>query len=173
MKPLVVFATLTLCFGPIEAASAPKYGPGVTATEIKLGQTVPYSGTASQNGIPTGHAMQAIIRRTNDEGGINGRKINLLSLDDAFSPAKTVEQTRRLVESDEVLAITGSFGSAPNAAVQKYLNSKMVPQLFILTGSSRFLAPKEFHGPCHLQCHRSGSERHMAVMSGRRCRTPR
>jgi branched-chain amino acid transport system substrate-binding protein len=130
-------------FGTI-ADAEPKYGPGVTDTEIKLGQTGAYSGDASQIGIPTTRAMQALIMRVNKEGGINGRRIKLLSLDDAYSPPKTVEQTRRLVESDEVLAITGSLGSAPNAAIEKYLNVMKVPQIFLLSGSARFLAPKEF-----------------------------
>ncbi|WP_315834743.1 ABC transporter substrate-binding protein [Bradyrhizobium prioriisuperbiae] len=126
------------------AMAGPSYGPGVTDTEIKLGQTLPYSGPGSAIGIPTAGGTAALLRRVNEAGGINGRKINLISLDDGLSPPKTVEQTRRLVEADEVLAIVGSLGSAPNTATQKYLNSKKVPQLFVMSGSSRFLAPKEF-----------------------------
>jgi branched-chain amino acid transport system substrate-binding protein len=142
---LLHFLTALILFlaGP-GAIAAPKHGPGVSDSEIKLGQTMAYSGNASAVGIPTAAATQALLRKVNEAGGINGRKINLISLDDAFSPPKTVEQTRRLVESDEVLAIVGSFGSAPNAAIQKYLNGKRVPQIFIMSGSSRFLAPKEF-----------------------------
>lgn len=126
------------------AMAAPKYGPGVSDSEIKLGQTIPYSGPGSAIGIPTGGASQALLKRVNEAGGVGGRKIKLITLDDALSPPKTVEQTRRLVESDEVLAIVGSLGSAANAATQKYLNGRKIPQLFIMSGSSRFLAPKEF-----------------------------
>nr|WP_256466412.1 ABC transporter substrate-binding protein [Bradyrhizobium sp. 153] len=109
-----------------------------------MGQTMAYSGNASAVGIPTAGGTQALLRKVNESGGINGRRITLISLDDGLSPPKTVEQTRRLVESDEVLAIAGSLGSAPNAAIQKYLNLKKVPQIFIMSGSSRFLQPKEF-----------------------------
>lgn len=125
------------------AHAEPKYGPGVSDTEIKLGQTMPYSGPASALGV-TGKAGQAYFNKINDAGGVNGRKINLISLDDGFSPVKTVEQTRRLVERDEVLAVVGSLGSGPNAAVQAYLNEQEVPQLFIMSGSARFLNPQEF-----------------------------
>jgi branched-chain amino acid transport system substrate-binding protein len=144
VKTVFSFTVVASCLAGTLAVASPQYGPGVTDTEIKLGQTVPYSGNGSPIGIPTAGATRALLRKVNQAGGINGRKINLLSLDDALSPPKTVEQTRRLVESDEVLAIVGSLGSAPNAATQKYLNSKRVPQLFIMSGSSRFLAPKEF-----------------------------
>jgi branched-chain amino acid transport system substrate-binding protein len=139
-----VYSALYLLLITSTANAEPKYGPGATDTEIKLGQTIAYSGPASQTGIPTARGMQALLDRVNEGGGINGRKIKLISLDDAYSSPKTVEQTRRLVESDEVLAIAGSFGSAPNAAIQKYLNAKKVPQIFLLSGSMRFLAPKEF-----------------------------
>ena len=144
MRKALPLAVAASCLAASISFANPQYGPGVTDTEIKLGQTVPYSGNGSPIGIPTAGATQALLRRLNEAGGINGRKINLLSLDDALSPPKTVEQTRRLVESDEVLAIVGSLGSAPNAAIQKYLNGKKVPQLFIMSGSSRFLDPKEF-----------------------------
>jgi branched-chain amino acid transport system substrate-binding protein len=144
MKRAILIAILASNLFGTTADAEPKYGPGATDSEIKLGQTMAYSGDASQLGIPTARAMQALIERVNKEGGINGRRIKLLSLDDAYSPPKTVEQTRRLVESDEVLAITGSLGSAPNAAIEKYLNVKKVPQIFLLSGSARFLAPEEF-----------------------------
>lgn len=111
--------------------------PGVTETEIRIGQTIAYSGPLSLFGT-VGHAMVAYFDKINAEGGVNGRMIRLTSLDDAFSPPKTVEQTRRLVESDEVLLIAGSLGTAPNIAVQKYLNGRNIPQLLVLTGGSAF-----------------------------------
>jgi branched-chain amino acid transport system substrate-binding protein len=123
--------------------AAASYGPGVTDTEIKLGTTAPYSGPASGYGV-YGHAQTAYFQMVNDNGGINGRKINLISLDNAFSPPKAVEQTRKLIESEEVFAIAGFLGTATNAAVQKYLNSKKVPSLFLTSGAERFNDPREF-----------------------------
>ncbi|WP_454621226.1 ABC transporter substrate-binding protein [Bradyrhizobium cenepequi] len=125
------------------ARAANNYGPGVTDTEIKLGTTAPYSGPASGYGV-YGQAQTAYFQMVNDNGGINGRKINLISLDNAFSPPKAVEQTRKLVESEEVFAIAGFLGTATNAAVQKYLNAKKVPSLFLTSGAERFNDPKEF-----------------------------
>ena len=110
---------------------------GITATEIKLGQTQPYSGPASAYGA-VGRAELAYFQMINEQGGINGRKINLISLDDGYAPAKTVEMTRRLVEQDEVSAIFASLGTAPNAAIVKYLQQKGVPNLFISSGASRW-----------------------------------
>lgn len=123
----------------VAAAQLPekKYGPGVTDTEIKIGQTMPYSGPASAYSI-LGFVEQAYFKNLNDKGGINGRKINLISMDDAYSPPKTVEQTRKLVESDEVLLIYGSIGTPTNTAVHKYLNGKKVPQVLISTGGSKW-----------------------------------
>jgi len=117
--------------------------PGVTATEIKLGQTKPYSGPASAYGIQ-GKAESAYFQMINDQGGINGRKVNLISLDDAYSPPKTFEQTRRLVEQDEVAAIFGTLGSPTNSAIKKYLNGRKIPQLFIVAGASTFADPENF-----------------------------
>jgi branched-chain amino acid transport system substrate-binding protein len=117
--------------------------PGVTATEIKLGQTKPYSGPASGYGIQ-GKAESAYFQMINDQGGVNGRKINLISLDDAYSPPKTVEQTRRLVEQDDVAAIFGTLGSPTNSAIKKYLNGRKIPQLFIVAGASAFADPEHF-----------------------------
>ena len=116
-------------------------GPGVTDKEIKIGQTMPYSGPASAYGS-TGRAETAYYNMINSKGGINGRKINFISLDDGYSPPKTVEQTRRLVEQDEVLAIFGSLGTPTNSAIQKYMNQKKVPQLFISTGAEKWNDPK-------------------------------
>jgi branched-chain amino acid transport system substrate-binding protein len=116
---------------------------GVTDTEIKLGTTSPYSGPASGFGV-YGQAQTAYFHMVNDRGGINGRKINLISLDNAYTPPKTLEQTRKLVESDEVFAIAGMLGTAPNSATQKYLNSKNIPNLFLTSGAERFNDPKEY-----------------------------
>jgi branched-chain amino acid transport system substrate-binding protein len=117
--------------------------PGVTATEIKLGQTKPYSGPASAYGIQ-GKAETAYFQMINDKGGINGRKVNLISLDDAYSPPKAFEQTRRLVEQDEVAAMFGTLGSPTNSAIKKYLNGRKIPQLFIVAGASAFADPEHF-----------------------------
>jgi branched-chain amino acid transport system substrate-binding protein len=134
LTAMTVAACLMLAAGqPAEAQKA--YGPGVTDSEIKLGQTMPYSGPASAYGI-VGRIQSAYFSMINDQGGINGRKINLISLDDGYSPPKTVEQTRRLVEEDNVLAIFGLLGTPPNIAVAKYLNTRKVPQLLSSTGSS-------------------------------------
>src|ERR1700742_1845193 len=109
-----------------------RYDPGVTDTEIKIGNIMPYSGPASAYGV-IGRTEAAYFKKINDAGGINGRKINFISYDDAYSPPKTVEQARKLVESDEVLFIFNSLGTPPNSAIQKYMNAKKVPQLFVAT----------------------------------------
>lgn len=120
-----------------------KYGPGVSDTEITIGQTIPYSGAVSAAAM-VGKAHTAYFNMINERGGINGRKIRLISLDDGYNPAKTVEQTRKLVEQEEVLFIFGSLGSASNTAIQKYLNGKHVPHLFITVLGSRFNDPMHF-----------------------------
>jgi ABC-type branched-subunit amino acid transport system substrate-binding protein len=125
------------------ASAEKKYGPGVTDTEVKIGQTMPYSGPASAYGTQ-GRVEEAYYAMINAKGGVNGRKIKLISLDDAYSPPKTVEQTRRLVEQEEVLAIVGTIGTPTNSAIQKYLNQKQVPQLFISTGAAKWDDPKTF-----------------------------
>ena len=124
-------------------AMAQQYDPGASNTEIRLGQTVPFSGPVSVAGV-AGHASLAYFNAINKTGGINGRKIRLIVLDDGYSPPKTVEATRRLVEDDSVLMMYGSIGTPTNAAVQKYLNQKRVPQLFITTGASRFRDPQAY-----------------------------
>src|SRR5437867_682410 len=111
--------------------------------EIRIGQTLPYSGPASGFGI-IGRAQEAYFEKINAEGGINGRKIKFISYDDGFSPPKTVEQARKLVESDEVLFIFQSLGTPTNTAIEKYLNTKKVPQLFVATGATKFGDPKQF-----------------------------
>ena len=126
------------------AAAEKKYDPGATDTRILIGQTKPYSGNASAYSA-AGHVQRGYFEKINAEGGINGRKLELISLDDAFTPPKTVEQTRRLVEQDQVLVVFNSNGTAANSAVQKYLNAKKVPQLFVSSGASKFSDPKNFH----------------------------
>jgi len=114
-----------------------------SSTEIKLGNTVPYSGPASFYGC-VGLSTSAYFAKVNDEGGINGRKVTVLSLDDALAPPKTVEQVRKLVEQDEVDAVVNQVGTAPSSAVRQYLNQKGVPQLFVQSGSNNFQQPKNF-----------------------------
>lgn len=126
------------------AAQAQKaYGPGVTDKEIKIGSIMPFSGPASGFSI-VGKAEAAYFRKINDEGGINGRKVNLITYDDGYSPPKTVEQVRRLVESDEVLLMFSPLGTAGNTAIQKYLNGRKIPHLFPSSRSSKWKDPKQF-----------------------------
>jgi branched-chain amino acid transport system substrate-binding protein len=124
-------------------AGEKKYDPGATDTEIKIGQTMPYSGPASGYGTQ-GKAELAYWKMINAKGGINGRQVTLLSMDDAYSPPKTVEQTRKLVEQDEILADIGSLGTPTNTAIQKYLNAKQVPHILLSTGASKWNDPKNF-----------------------------
>jgi branched-chain amino acid transport system substrate-binding protein len=136
------FLALALCAGAIGAEK--KYGPGVSDGEIRIGQTIPYSGPGSAYAT-IGRAQAAYFNKLNAQGGVNGRKIVLLSLDDGYSPPKTVEQVRRLVEQEQVLMIFSAVGTPTNAAVQKYLNAKKVPQLFAATDGSEFGDPAHFH----------------------------
>jgi ABC-type branched-subunit amino acid transport system substrate-binding protein len=138
---LATGAALTIALSLSPASAQKKYDPGASDTEIKIGQTVPFSGPASAY-ASIGKAQAAYVKMINDQGGINGRKINLIQYDDGYSPPKAVEQVRKLVESDEVLATFQMIGTPPNAAVQKYLNAKKVPQLFAATGATRFSDPK-------------------------------
>ncbi len=140
-RQILAIAFLALLTSPTLAQKA--YGPGVTDSEIKIGQTMPYSGPASAWST-VGKAQAAYFKMINENGGINGRKVTLISYDDAYSPPKAVEQVRRLVESDEVLLIFQMLGSPSNAAVQKYLNQRKVPQLLSVTGATRFSNYKEF-----------------------------
>ena len=125
------------------AAAQKKYDPGASDREIRIGNTVPYSGPASAY-AEIGKTYAAYFNKINAEGGINGRKISFISYDDAYSPPKTVEQTRKLVESDEVLVVFGGLGTATNTAIQKYMNAKKVPQLFVNTGATKWNDPKQF-----------------------------
>src|SRR6195952_2682090 len=120
-----------------------KYDPGATDTEIKIGNIMPYSGPASAYAT-IGKTEAAYFNKINAEGGINGRKINFVSYDDGYSPPKTVEQARRLVESDEVLLVFNPLGTPGNTAIQKYMNAKKVPQIFVSTGAAKWNDPKNF-----------------------------
>ena len=120
-----------------------KYDTGASDTEIKIGNIIPYSGPASAYGV-IGKTEEAYFKMINDRGGINGRKVNFVSYDDAYSPPKAVEQVRKLVESDEVLLVFNPLGTPSNTAIQKYLNSKKIPQLFVATGATKWNDPKNF-----------------------------
>src|ERR1700694_869877 len=135
--------SVVVCLAAAPALAQKKYGPGVTDTEITIGQTMPYSGPASAYAT-TGRAQAAYFDKINAEGGINGRKIKMLSLDDGYSPPKAFEKVRKLVEQDEVLAVFSSFGTPTNTAIVKYLNAKRVPQLFVASGAAEFGDPKAF-----------------------------
>jgi branched-chain amino acid transport system substrate-binding protein len=142
------FATTVLAAGLLAAASGSalaqkKYDTGASDTEIKIGNIMPYSGPASAYGI-IGKTEAAYFKMINEQGGINGRKINFVSYDDGYSPPKAVEQARKLVESDEVLFIFNSLGTPSNSAIQKYMNAKKVPQLFVATGATKWNDPKHF-----------------------------
>ncbi|WP_441255710.1 ABC transporter substrate-binding protein [Tardiphaga sp. 285_C5_N1_2] len=146
---LAAFSAAYLVGWALLAASATgalaqkKYDTGASDTEIKIGNIMPYSGPASAYGA-IGKTEEAYFKKINAAGGVNGRKINFISYDDAYSPPKTVEQARKLVESDEVLLVFNSLGTPPNSAIQKYMNSKKVPQLFVATGATKWNDPKDF-----------------------------
>ena len=142
-RSILAAAPATLALAALPARAAKQYGPGVTATEIKIGNTCFYSGPASSYGT-IGKAETAYFKMLNDEGGVNGRKIVFLSSDDAYSPPKTVEQTRKLVEQDGVLLMLNPLGTPTNTAIQHYLNQKKVPQLFAATGATKWDDPKHF-----------------------------
>jgi branched-chain amino acid transport system substrate-binding protein len=142
--PLIILAAaFGLIVGANSAFSQKRYDVGASDTEIRIGNTMPYSGPLSAYAL-IGRTDEAYFRKLNSEGGINGRKINFISYDDAFNPAKTVEQTRKLVESDEVLFLAGSLGTPTSNAVRAYLNQRKIPQLFLATGATHFGDPKNF-----------------------------
>jgi branched-chain amino acid transport system substrate-binding protein len=141
---LLAIASLVAVLGAAPGAFAQKkYDTGASDTEIKIGQTMPYSGPASAYGT-IGRIEAAYFKMINEQGGINGRKLNLISLDDGYSPPKTVEATRRLVEQEQVLFDFQPLGTAPNSAIHKYMNAKKVPQLFVATGATKWGDPKHF-----------------------------
>jgi len=149
MKRVFFAAALAaLASGPALAAGT--YDPGASDAEIKLGNTFPYSGPVSSTS-PQVRQMAGYLKMINDQGGVNGRKINFISLDDGYVPPKTVELTRRLVEQDQVLAMFGSEGTPTQVAVRPYLNSKKVPQLFVFTGSTSLIDPKKYPWTMGLQ----------------------
>jgi branched-chain amino acid transport system substrate-binding protein len=133
----------TLAFNSGSALAQKKYDTGATDTEIKIGNIIPYSGPASAYGV-IGKTEEAYFNKINAEGGINGRKVKFVSYDDGYSPPKAVEQVRKLVESDEVLLVFNPLGTPSNSAIQKYLNAKKVPQLFVATGATKWNDPKDF-----------------------------
>ncbi|WP_428670272.1 ABC transporter substrate-binding protein [Reyranella sp.] len=139
----VVGSAAAFAFAPAIAGAQKKYEPGATDKEIKLGHTNPYSGPLSAYGT-IGKAITAYWQMVNDTGGVNGRKINFITYDDGFVPSKTVEMVRKLVEDDQVFAIYQLLGTPTNTVVQKYLNQRKVPQLFVATGASKWGMPKEF-----------------------------
>ncbi len=142
---IAALSTAVIAFAAIStgALAQKKYDTGATDTEIKIGNIMPYSGPASAYGV-IGTTEKAYFTMINEQGGINGRKINFVSYDDAYSPPKAVEQARKLVESDEVLLVFNPLGTPSNSAIQKYLNGKKVPQLFVATGATKWNDPKEF-----------------------------
>ncbi len=141
---LIVTATLGIAaVAASPVAAQKKYDPGASDSEIKIGNIMPYSGPASAY-AEIGKTEAAYFRKVNAEGGVNGRKINFISYDDSYSPPKTVEQARKLVESDEVLLIFQSLGTAHNTAIERYMNAKKVPQLFVATGATKWNDPKHF-----------------------------
>ena len=148
MSVTTKLAALSAALAMVAASSSgalaqKKYDTGASDTEIKIGNIMPYSGPASAYGV-IGKTEEAYFKKINAEGGINGRKVTFITYDDAYSPPKTVEQARKLVESDEVLLIFNPLGTPSNTAIQKYLNSKKVPQLFVATGATKWNDPKDF-----------------------------
>jgi branched-chain amino acid transport system substrate-binding protein len=140
---LIPAIALGMALAANPASAQKKYDVGATDTEIKIGNIMPYSGPASAYGM-IGKTVDAYFKKINAEGGINGRKINFISYDDGYSPPKAVEQARKLVESDEVLFIMNPLGTPSNSAIQKYMNAKQVPQLFVATGATKWGDPKNF-----------------------------
>src|SRR4051794_38721754 len=138
---LAAGAALSLIAAP--ALAQKKYDPGASDTEIKIGNTMPYSGPASAYGI-IGKTIAAYFNKVNAEGGVKGRKITFISYDDGYQPPKTVEQVRKLVESDEVLLVFNTLGTPSNTAIHKYMNGKKVPHLFLATGATKWGDPKHF-----------------------------
>jgi branched-chain amino acid transport system substrate-binding protein len=143
--PVAAIAATIIAFASTTSAALAqkKYDTGASDSEIKIGNIMPYSGPASAYGV-IGKTEAAYFNKINAEGGINGRKIRFISYDDGYSPPKTVEQARKLVESDEVLLIFNPLGTAPNSAIQKYMNARKVPQLFVATGATKWNDPKDF-----------------------------
>src|SRR6185295_14231640 len=143
-RVLLAFAAATLVAVASPALAQKKYDQGASDTEIKIGNTNPYSGPASAYGV-IGKSIAAYIKLVNDKGGVNGRKITWISYDDGYSPPKTVEMARKLVEQDQVLFLYQTLGTPSNTAIQKYMNMRKVPQLHVATGATKWNDPKNFH----------------------------
>lgn len=156
MLPAIALGLAVAAAGP--ASAQKKYDPGASDTEIKIGNINPYSGPASAYGT-IGKTIGAYFNKINAEGGINGRKINYISYDDGYAPPRAVEQARKLVESDEVLLIFQSLGTPSNTAIQKYMNAKKVPQLFVATGATKWGDPKNYPWTMGWQPHYQGEGR--------------
>src|SRR5437870_10057004 len=142
-RSILAAAPGTLAPAALPARAAKQYGLGVSDTEIKVGNTCFYSGPASSYGT-IGKAESAYFRMLNDQGGVNGRKINFISYDDAYSPPKTVEQVRKLVESDQVLFLFNTAGTPTNTAIHKYMNAQKVPHLLLATGATKWGDPQHY-----------------------------
>src|SRR6201999_549801 len=140
MRSVLAWAAVAIAACLPAHAPAQSYAPGVSDTEIKIGNTMPYSGPASPLSI-TGKVIAAYFDQINERGGVNGRKLNFISLDDGFSPPKTMEAARRLVEGDGVAFIFATMGTAPSSAIAKYLNSNKVPHLFLISSASKWNDP--------------------------------
>src|SRR5512134_2301817 len=143
MKLVPIAALLAVALASPAAFAQKKYDPGANDKEIKIGNTNPYSGPASAYGT-IGKAIGAYFKMVNEQGGINGRKINYITYDDGYSPPKTVEMVRRLVEQDQVAAVFQPLGTPPNSAIHKYMNQQKVPQLFVATGATKWNDAKNF-----------------------------
>jgi branched-chain amino acid transport system substrate-binding protein len=144
MRQKLLFLAAILALGLALPAFAKKYDPGASDTEIRIGNTNPYSGPASAYSA-IGKSIAAYIKMLNEKGGVNGRKINFISYDDSYSPPKTVEMARKLVEQDQVLFLYQTLGTPSNTAIQKYMNMNKVPQLHVATGATKWNDPKHFH----------------------------
>ena len=140
---LIVLAGCAAAVSVSAANAEKKYDPGASDTEIRIGNIMPYSGPASSYAV-IGKTEAAYFDKVNAEGGINGRKINFITYDDGYSPPKAIEQARKLVEGDEVLLVFQSLGTPSNSAIQKYMNAKKVPQLFVASGATKWGDPKNF-----------------------------
>src|SRR5689334_531912 len=143
LSRLAVYVAVVVAGAALPAQAEKKYGPGASDTEIKVGQTMPYSGPASAYGT-IGKSELAYFKMINEQGGVNGRRINLISLDDGYSPPRTVEQIRKLVEEEQVLFTFQTLGTPTNTAIHKYMNAKKVPHLFLATGATKWGDPKHF-----------------------------
>src|SRR5438105_15308932 len=141
--PAAIALGLGLTLGGDPALGQKRYDPGASDTEIKIGHIIPYTGLASPYSV-IGRTEAAYFTKVNAEGGVSGRKIRFISYDDGYDPAKTMEQARKLVESDEVLLIFNSLGTPTNTAIQKYMNNKKVPQLFVASGATKWNDPSNF-----------------------------